>query len=96
MTYKLKISSKNQVTLPVDFLREFGLESNQEPNIIIYKDINGSFIIKKSEQIFRDLAGSLNKSSIIKEKQKGLTPEQIIELETKSILEYKLSKNKKY
>ena len=52
-----KISSKNQVTIPVDVLREAGLEAGDEMRIRVVG--KGHIEIERYEDIIERLAGSL-------------------------------------
>ena len=90
MTYQLKLSKKNQGTIPVDMLRNLGLEPNQENILIIFQSLDGDFIIVTPKQMLDRLAGSLSKklSSKVKAKLAKMTPEEILEAEENAKDEY--------
>lgn len=94
MTYQIKLSTKNQGTIPVTLLKTLGLDPNSENTLIIYKDTNGNFVIKTSEQMLADVKGSLGKKLSIKVKNKlaKMTQEEILEAEKNAKNEYFQSK----
>ncbi len=72
MTFKVKISSQNQITLPVDLLKQLGLTGGNY--LYIQPDAEDFRILNTGAKISK-LAGSLGKK--IKDKSKLLkTPEE--------------------
>jgi len=90
MTYQVKLSKKNQGTIPVDVLRKLDLQPNQENNVIIYQAMNGDFVIATPQQMLAKLQGSLGKklSSSVKAKFAKMTPEEILAAEENAKHEY--------
>lgn len=84
MTYKLKVSSQNQVTLPVNLIKELGLSSGMY--IYINPDGDDYKIINTRKKVAK-LAGSLKK--FVKDKSKLLnTSEEFEEVLEKSKAEH--------
>ena len=73
MTYKLKVSSQNQVTLPVDLVKKLGVSSG----MYIYINSEGDdFKIINTRKKVAKLAGSLKK--YVKDKSKlGISDEEL-------------------
>lgn len=69
MSYKLKLSSKNQVTIPVALLKDLNLNStkktktskkgDQDTYLIIVKNLQGKYEIVNPYEILDNLQGSL-------------------------------------
>lgn len=60
MAYKVKLSKKNQGTIPVDVLEDLGFTKNTENNfIILVKDIRGGYRLVNQLQEIQKMAGSL-------------------------------------
>ncbi len=89
MTFKLKLSKKNQGAIPVSVLRELGLEPNQENDLIIYKNLNGEYVIATPLQMFNKMKGSLanSLSKETKEKLSKMTTEEITTEEKKALIQ---------
>ena len=66
------ITSKNQLTLPVDIVRKIGLEVGQK---VIVSEEGGKVVITPAEDLVEELAGSLK----MPKKWKGRSMEEIIE-----------------
>ena len=66
------ITSKNQLTLPVDIVRKIGLEVGQK---VIVSEMGGKEVITPAEDLVEELAGSLK----MPKKWKGEGMEEIIE-----------------
>ena len=66
------ITSKNQLTLPVDIVRKIGLEVGQK---VIVSEEGGKVVITPAEDLVEELAGSLK----MPKKWKGEGMEEIIE-----------------
>ncbi len=96
MTYKVKLSKKNQGTLPVALLKTLGLSPNTENTLIIYEDINGNFVIQTLKHMVNSIQGSLGKklSSKTKTKLAKMTPEEIIEAEKNAKYDHLKTKKK--
>jgi bifunctional DNA-binding transcriptional regulator/antitoxin component of YhaV-PrlF toxin-antitoxin module len=84
MTYKLKISKQNQVTIPVDLLKQLGLTGG---NYLYIKPDEEDFRIINTRAKINKLAGSLGHK--IKDKSKLLlSDEEFEEALEKSKIEY--------
>jgi bifunctional DNA-binding transcriptional regulator/antitoxin component of YhaV-PrlF toxin-antitoxin module len=64
MTYHLKLSSKNQVTIPVSLLKDLKIKKSKtksEPSsyLLVVKNLQGKYEIVNPFEILRDLQGSL-------------------------------------
>jgi bifunctional DNA-binding transcriptional regulator/antitoxin component of YhaV-PrlF toxin-antitoxin module len=64
MTYTLKISSKNQVTIPVALLKDLGIKKSKNKEkttdyLLVVKNLQGKYEIVNPFEILRDLQGSL-------------------------------------
>ncbi|KKS46720.1 hypothetical protein A2781_04560 [Candidatus Gottesmanbacteria bacterium RIFCSPHIGHO2_01_FULL_42_27] len=66
------ITSKNQLTLPVDIVRKIGLKVGQK---VIVSEEGGKVVITPAEDLVEELAGSLK----MPKKWKGRSMEEIIE-----------------
>ena len=66
------ITSKNQLTLPVDIVRKIGLKVGQK---VIVSEEGGKVVITPAENLVEELAGSLK----MPKKWKGRSMEEIIE-----------------
>ena len=66
------ITSKNQLTLPVDIVRKIGLKIGQK---VIVSEEGGKVVITPAEDLVEELAGSLK----MPKKWKGRSMEEIIE-----------------
>ena len=66
------ITSKNQLTLPVDIVRKIGLKIGQK---VIVSEEGGKVVITPAEDLVEELAGSLK----MPKKWKGEGMEEIIE-----------------
>ena len=61
MAYKVKLSKKNQGTIPVDVLEDLGFVKNTANNfIILVKDIRGGYRLVNQLQEIQNMAGSIN------------------------------------
>ena len=65
------ITSKNQLTLPVDIVRKIGLKVGQK---VIVSEEGGKVVITPAEDLVEELAGSLK----MPKKWKGRSMEEII------------------
>jgi antitoxin PrlF len=77
-TFRSRITSKGQVTIPVELRRELGLEPGDRVEFVRE---NGSIQVRKAESIVRKLAGS------IPSRGRVLSPEEIHEEAEKAIVE---------
>jgi len=81
MTYRLKVSQQNQVTLPVDFINKLGLKSGMYLEITQDWESEDIFKIENTRKKISKLQGSLGKK--VKDKNKllnrGLEFEQVLE-----------------
>jgi hypothetical protein len=60
MAYRVKLSKKNQGTIPVDVLEDLGFQKNVENNyLILVKDIRGGYRLVNQLEEIKKLAGSL-------------------------------------
>ncbi len=60
MAYKVKLSKKNQGTIPVDVLEDLGFQKNVENNyLILVKDIRGGYRLVNQLEEIKKMAGSL-------------------------------------
>ena len=67
MAYKVKLSKKNQGTIPVDVLEDLGFQKNVENNyLILVKDIRGGYRLVNQLQEIKNLAGSVSVPKNIK------------------------------
>jgi bifunctional DNA-binding transcriptional regulator/antitoxin component of YhaV-PrlF toxin-antitoxin module len=84
MTYKLKISKQNQVTIPVDLLKQLGLTGG---NYLYIKPDEEDFRIINTRAKVNKLAGSLGPK--IKDKSKlGLSDEDLEKAIEQSKIDY--------
>ena len=61
MAYKVKLSKKNQGTIPVDVLEDLGFVKNTANNLLILvKDIRGGYRLVNQLQEIQNMAGSIN------------------------------------
>lgn len=90
MSYKVKLSKKNQGAIPVDVLWDIGLTPNQENELVIYKNFKGDYFMGTQLQIVQGLRGSLGKklTSKVKSKLAKMTPEEILEAEKNARYDY--------
>lgn len=97
MTYKVKLSKKNQGTIPVAVLEDMGLQPNQSNALIIYKNIDGNYFIGTQMQMYQKLAGSLGKklSPKVKTKLAKMTEEEILEAEKQAVIDGFTAKHKR-
>jgi bifunctional DNA-binding transcriptional regulator/antitoxin component of YhaV-PrlF toxin-antitoxin module len=97
MSYKVRVSKKNQATIPVDFLKELGLIPNQINQLVFYKDMDGDYVLSTSSHVLDKSKGVLKVSNELKTKLQGKTLDQIIALEQSAIRDHnknRLSKKK--
>ncbi len=64
MTYKLKLSSKNQVTIPVALLEDLQIKKSKTKgkstnHLLVVKNLNGNYEIVNPYEMLSDLQGSL-------------------------------------
>jgi len=60
MAYRVKLSKKNQGTIPVDVLEDLGFQKNVENNyLILVKDIRGGYRLVNQLEEIKKLAGSI-------------------------------------
>jgi bifunctional DNA-binding transcriptional regulator/antitoxin component of YhaV-PrlF toxin-antitoxin module len=69
-TYTITLSSKNQITLPVDILQKLGWQSGQKFSLFIQ---DKSIVIQTYQDIFDGISAIVNKYSLPK-----VSPEEAI------------------
>jgi bifunctional DNA-binding transcriptional regulator/antitoxin component of YhaV-PrlF toxin-antitoxin module len=86
MTYKLKLSSKNQVTIPVALLKalDIDMSKNSQNSLLIVRTIHGEYQIVKPIEELKKLQGSLEAPKQFK----NLTDEELEELIEKGKTEF--------
>jgi hypothetical protein len=86
MTYKLKISSKNQVTIPVALLKELDIDVSKtsQNSLLIVKTIHGEYQIVNPIEELKKLQGSLE----VPKQFKNLTNEELEALIEKGKTEF--------
>ena len=94
MTYKVKLSKKNQGTIPVAMLSELGLKPNQENQLVFYKDIDGKIVVASPAQIIQRTKGKLKVDPSIMAKLKNVSIDKIIEIEKEAAREYRANRLK--
>jgi bifunctional DNA-binding transcriptional regulator/antitoxin component of YhaV-PrlF toxin-antitoxin module len=92
MTYQLKISKQNQVTLPVNLLKYLNLSAG---DFIYIKADNEDFRILNTKAKIENLSGSLG--SKVKDRSKlGISDEELEKaIEKSKMLAFKKNKNQK-
>lgn len=90
MTYKLKLSTRNQVVIPVEFLKNIGLQPNQINDVVIYKDIDDRWIIATNSQLTQKFASSLKNKlgAKVKAKLAKMSAQEILDAEKNSVSQY--------
>jgi hypothetical protein len=96
MTYKVKLSKKNQGAIPVAVLRDLDLEPNQENHLIIYKNLNGDYFIGTQHQMLKKLAGSLGQklSLKVKEKVSNMSFDEVVTAEKQAAIKKSVNRFK--
>lgn len=59
MTYQVKLSKKNQGTIPVKVLEELGMPKNSSQYVLLVKDIRGGYRLVNQLQEIQKMAGSI-------------------------------------
>jgi bifunctional DNA-binding transcriptional regulator/antitoxin component of YhaV-PrlF toxin-antitoxin module len=93
MTYKLKLSSKNQVTIPVALLRELDIDLTKasDNNLLIVKNLQGKYELVNPFEMLKNLQGSL-KSPKHLENLSDEELEEYIEIAKKAHIQNKYGK----
>ena len=97
MTYKVKLSKKNQGAIPVAVLRDLDLEPNQENQLIIYKNLDGEYFIGTQQQMLKKLAGSLGQklSTKVTKKVSKMSLDEVVKAEKQTARSKSVSRFKK-